>query len=991
MRLRSLLPLLLCTLPFSVLAATFSITATVSGLDAGKRLILVNKDANPKTAVQNGAIAFTGLNTGTTYNLTIRSQPERQTCSVSNGSGTVNNANVSNVAVTCIKTPVVVVVKESWDAPGQTLANVDGRYVAALQANTSLEISHDTTKNFKGSAGSLKGKYLNPAAGQTIWTQYAVPANTREVFVEFRAKMPEAKHGVKFLKIFGAKNGANYANTTFGLDYTGVDYGALYFVGFGDGTDVENDTQNVVLLDGSNPGWIGRSFGAASVQTPQQHNFHSFMWGADWHHFKMRIKFNSGTTALNEVADGAYYLEIDGKVYVDAVGIFNRHYSNGPIDAIKFFDWTQGPSNQAFELWYDDIVISTGDFVSIKGQTAWPAISSLLLTSDAPVIPVQTYSISATVSGLGSGKTVVLQNSNAQTLSFTSNTNGTFATKLGSGTSYAVSVKTQPSGQTCTVSNGSGTIASSNVSNVTVACVTNTYSIVATVSGLGSGQTLVLQNSNAETLSFSTNTSKSFATKLATGAGYGVTVKTQPTGQTCTVSNGSGTIASSNISNVTVACIDTAAPNGTTGLLWPNGIEPGDPSVCEAPTGKKCWWVNAAAATNGSGTFASPYNHFKELEQAVRGGDFVYVKGTFDMATNSATHQMTLNFYTANASGTPAAPTTLKSWRGSPRAVFSANRTSAQLRMSNNGGIRMQNLEITNFGDQGIVVDDFVTYADFVNIVAHDGKVTQSSGVGGGLVIHAQDGLHTFIVRNSLFYLTADSNPDNNSGALTLISELAALPGSTFTAYGNVFHDNHVALRHKHASVVHMNAYNNLFEDNAVAFYLRLFSSDIHHNIMVRNQEGMRLETDGMRADHDYIVRNNTFYDTGFLVSARPDTGGFVANMHIENNIFMDPSGGSGVLKIGADDWTGPNDLSGWSMKNNVFFYTPSNRAFLYAPWPPTVNNKSFAATKTLLGDTTSIYADPLFTNAATGDFSLTAGSPAIGAGSAGTTPGAVP
>ncbi|MES2935673.1 MAG: hypothetical protein V4805_19545 [Pseudomonadota bacterium] len=207
------------------------------------------------------------------------------------------------------------------------------------------------------------------------------------------------------------------------------------------------------------------------------------------------------------------------------------------------------------------------------GDLGWPAISLLLLSSDTPTVPVQTYSISATVSGLGSGKTVVLQNSNAQTLSFASNTNGTFATKLGSGTSYAVSVKTQPSGQTCTVSNGSGTIAGSNVTNVTVACVTNTYSISATVSGLGSGKTLVLQNSNADTLSFSTNTSKPFATKLTTGASYAVTVKTQPIDQTCTVSNGSGTIASSNVTNVTVACVNTSPVVAPVALYNFNGTD----------------------------------------------------------------------------------------------------------------------------------------------------------------------------------------------------------------------------------------------------------------------------------------------------------------------------------------------------------------------------------------------------------------------------------
>jgi hypothetical protein len=38
-------------------------------------------------------------------------------------------------------------------------------------------------------------------------------------------------------------------------------------------------------------------------------------------------------SAADEVADGAYYVEIDGQVYVDATGLFNRHWSNGPMIA----------------------------------------------------------------------------------------------------------------------------------------------------------------------------------------------------------------------------------------------------------------------------------------------------------------------------------------------------------------------------------------------------------------------------------------------------------------------------------------------------------------------------------------------------------------------------------------------------------------------------------------------------------------------------------
>ena len=96
-----------------------------------------------------------------------------------------------------------------------------------------------------------------------------------------------------------------------------------------------------------------------------------------------------------------------------------------------------------------------------------------------------------------------------------------------------MTVKTNPSGQTCSVSGGTGTVASANVTNVAVTCTTNTYSVGGTVSGLSG--TVVLQDNGGDDLSVSGNGAFTFATRLPTGAAYNVTVKTNPSGQTCSV------------------------------------------------------------------------------------------------------------------------------------------------------------------------------------------------------------------------------------------------------------------------------------------------------------------------------------------------------------------------------------------------------------------------------------------------------------------------
>ena len=128
---------------------------------------------------------------------------------------------------------------------------------------------------------------------------------------------------------------------------------------------------------------------------------------------------------------------------------------------------------------------------------------------------------------------------------------------MAGGGGYQVTVKTNPSGQACTVSGGSGTVAAANVTSVAVSCSNvATYSVGGTVSGLSG--TVVLQDNGGDDLSVSGNGSFTFNTQVACGGGYQVTVKTNPSGQACTVSGGSGTVAAANVTSVAVSCSNVA-------------------------------------------------------------------------------------------------------------------------------------------------------------------------------------------------------------------------------------------------------------------------------------------------------------------------------------------------------------------------------------------------------------------------------------------------
>src|SRR5215813_5651016 len=182
----------------------------------------------------------------------------------------------------------------------------------------------------------------------------------------------------------------------------------------------------------------------------------------------------------------------------------------------------------------------------------------------------KTYTVGGTVSGLSG--TVVLQDNGGDNLSVGANGPFTFATALASGAAYSVTVLTSPSGQTCTISNGSGTMGSANVTNVAVSCAASggtTFTVGGTVSGLSG--TVVLQDNGGDNLSVGANGPFTFATALTSGAAYSVTMLTSPSGQTCTISGGSGTVGSANVTSVVVTCAVSAPPTGSDDFNRANG------------------------------------------------------------------------------------------------------------------------------------------------------------------------------------------------------------------------------------------------------------------------------------------------------------------------------------------------------------------------------------------------------------------------------------
>jgi hypothetical protein len=149
--------------------------------------------------------------------------------------------------------------------------------------------------------------------------------------------------------------------------------------------------------------------------------------------------------------------------------------------------------------------------------------------------------VGGTVGGLNSGQSLTLQNDGKDNLTVSRNGSFFFSKKLVLGEAYKATLLTQPNGQVCQVFSGTGSVnsRSDDVTSIVVTCV-NLPALSGTVSGLATGNTVTLANAGVQ-LPVNGNGTFSFPGVLAIGTSYQASVLTQPSGQACSVTNGSGT------------------------------------------------------------------------------------------------------------------------------------------------------------------------------------------------------------------------------------------------------------------------------------------------------------------------------------------------------------------------------------------------------------------------------------------------------------------
>jgi hypothetical protein len=171
--------------------------------------------------------------------------------------------------------------------------------------------------------------------------------------------------------------------------------------------------------------------------------------------------------------------------------------------------------------------------------------------------------------------TVVLRNSvNNETVPVTANGNFTFPTPVPTGTEYAVVVQTQPAGQVCSVGGVNFIVSPLAGGSTTVRCAagTETHTVGGTVNGLKSTLRLAVNLNNLAldvAPSGAGPVSFTFPVPFQYDTEFLVSVRQQPTGQTCLIPHAGSHVPHADVTDIVVTCVDnvTDVLSGTYGAV----------------------------------------------------------------------------------------------------------------------------------------------------------------------------------------------------------------------------------------------------------------------------------------------------------------------------------------------------------------------------------------------------------------------------------------
>jgi hypothetical protein len=500
---------------------TYAVWGTITGL-LGAGLVLQN-NGGADLALHSTATSFSfSVASGTPYSITVSSPPTSpsQTCTVERGSGTVVDANVEDVAITCRT--------NTYAVGGSVTGLSGGGLVLATSTGETVEVP----------AVATSYAFTLPSGATYAVTVVTQPSQPTQTCAVRNATGTVAGAPVDNVGVTCVTNTYSVGGTLQGLVGTGLVLGN----GAGQETAVASGSTTFAftMASGAVYGIVVRTQPTGPSQNCVVTNGDGTVGGADIDN--VRVTCGTNTYSVGGAVNG---LSGQGLVLVDEGG---GEVTVAPGASSYGFAMESGATYDISVRTQPEEPWQTCSVANGTGTVAGAPVTNATVTCTT-----NTYRVGGAISGLeGSG--LVLQVNGGGDLGIASDATSYGFTRA-SGTAYVITVKTQPIGpsQTCAVANGTGTVGGVIIEDVTITCTTNLYTVGGTVTGLVGAATVGLRLGGGS-VAAQANGPFTFPTPVVSGGEWAVSVGTQPANHQCVVENGTGTMGGSAVTSVVVRC-----------------------------------------------------------------------------------------------------------------------------------------------------------------------------------------------------------------------------------------------------------------------------------------------------------------------------------------------------------------------------------------------------------------------------------------------------
>lgn len=565
-----------CTLRLSSLStsaecAAFTLGGEIRGLN-GQLQLVVNR-GEPLLVTASGPFMFrTGLINRSYYDVTVKEQPQRQTCVVKYGNGRIHGENVDSILVKCddnryqmagVAEGIVGAIKLKLNGAVETISiKKDGPF-------------HFTSKLKHGDAYEITLAHqpqdmscsLSHGAGYVIDNVADISVSCEPLLFQVGGVVNGLQGSVR-LKINDGEELrlSEDGEFSFATDFV---HKALYNVQIveqpvGQNCQIARAQGKLALIDIKN------------VEITCSNNQYAIAGRAEGLKSPVTINLNGEEPVT---------LESDGEFHFNTRLPFGSEYQVNLDTALagQQCAFLQGEGRSAG-----------------KGVVGGDNVQLLLHCEP------QHYRLGGVVRGLA-GAFQLRLNNREEVLAIPSNGPFSFAKRLATGERYTVVMDNPPAGQSCKIGNGVGQMGSQDVRSLTVDCDFQGFKLGGSVSGLKGNLKLAL-NGDTEQIVLSSNGMFAFSSEVRTGDSYNVTVAGQPEAQVCEVRKGTGQVNAANIVDIRVICAP-AALSGKALSSQPapaegGGANPGDGSLSSE---KAMPGENASPVETGPKTFAAPF------------------------------------------------------------------------------------------------------------------------------------------------------------------------------------------------------------------------------------------------------------------------------------------------------------------------------------------------------------------------------------------------